>query len=203
MASRSPALASLLLLPALQTIVLVFSFYSFGDITITTAWVMLLTVTGMMMLVPPVQFSIESFAAVYTRTLPLTKRILILSKTFTAIAMYIASMLVLLTAALYMQRDFTDILIYGTGQAFPVAAACILELNILTKKYWKQGAAIGNIYARLSTYILVIVPGLVLAGVPLIAAFITLFIAASLILPVFLALGLAEFLIMTIYTLRY
>ena len=202
MASRSPALASLFLLPVLQTVVLVFSFYSYGDITATTSWVILLTVTGMMMLVPPVQFSIESFAAVYTRTLPLTKRVLVLSKTFTATVMYLASMFVLVVAALYMNRDFANILVYGTGQTFPVGAACMLELNILSKKYWKQGAAIGNIYARLSTYILVIVPGLALASVPLIAAFITLFSAINLILPLFLGLSAAEFLIMTLYTLR-
>lgn len=202
MASRSPALASLFLLPALQTVALALSFYSFGGITVTTAWVILLTVAGIMMLVPPVQFSIESFAATYTRTLPLTKKILILAKTFTAVVMYLASMFVLVAAALYMQRDFSNILTYGTGQTLPIAAACMLELNILAKKYWKEGAAIGNIYARLSTYILVIVPGLVLAGVPLIAAFVTLFYAPTLILPVFVGLGATEFLIMAMFTLH-
>jgi hypothetical protein len=82
-------------------------------------------------------------------------------------------------------------------QVFSVAAANSLELIILANKFWKEGFAIGNIYARLSTYILIILPGLVVAIVPIMASFIAYLVWEQLMLPIFLGVAFSEFVAVT------
>jgi hypothetical protein len=69
----------------------------------------------------------------------------------------------------------------------------MLESTILTNKFWKEGFAVGNIYSRLSIYVLIFIPGFVLVLIPMIAAAVTFFMAEELILQVFAAAALAEF----------
>jgi hypothetical protein len=80
---------------------------------------------------------------------------------------------------------------------FAIAAAIMLELTILTNKFWKEGFAVGNIYSRLSTYILIFIPSFALIVIPIIAAVVTFFMAEGFVLQVFLAAALVEFAAMT------
>jgi hypothetical protein len=73
----------------------------------------------------------------------------------------------------------------------------MLELTILTRKFWKEGFAVGNIYSRISTYILILIPGYAMAAIPIISAFVAFFLANSFVLPVFLAVAVGEFVLMT------
>jgi hypothetical protein len=196
-ASRSPSYASLFLLPAIQTIVLSLSFSSFGELGLTATLGFLTGISMITLLLPPTLFSIEGLASTYTRSLPLKKKTLIFSKTLLSTLTYVISIMVLTFVALFLGKDFAVILIFGAVQVFSVAAANSLELIILANKFWKEGFAIGNIYARLSTYILIILPGLVVAIVPIMASFIAYLVWEQLMLPIFLGVALSEFVAIT------
>jgi hypothetical protein len=195
-ASRSPSYASLFLLPALQTAFLAVSFSSFGDAGFSVTLGVLTGVSMMTLLLPPTMFSIEGLASAYTRSLPLKRRTLIFAKMVLSIVSYLISLVALFIVTSFLRRDFTYILVFGAIHTFSVAAASMLELTILAKKFWEEGFTMSNIYARLSTFVLILIPGYILAGIPLIAAFITFFVSGQLVLPIFLATALSEFLIM-------
>jgi predicted permease len=196
-ASRSPSYAVLFLLPALQVAILAVSFSSFEAGFAVTAGVL----TGISMttlVLPPTMFSIEGLASSYTRSLPLRKRTLILAKTLLSVFIYSLSVIALLAIALFVKRDFTSQIFFGTLYLFSIAAASMLELTILARKFWKEGFALGNVYARLSTFILILVPGYALAWAPMIAAFVAYVLAEALVLPIFLGVALAEFIAMSL-----
>lgn len=196
-ASRSPSYAVLFLLPALQVAILAVSFSSFEAGFAVTAGVL----TGISMttlVLPPTMFSIEGLASSYTRSLPLRKRTLILAKTLLSVFIYSLLVIALLAIALFVKRDFTSQILFGTLYLFSIAAASMLELTILARKFWKEGFALGNVYARLSTFILILVPGYALAWAPMIAAFVAYVFAETLVLPVFLGVALAEFIAMSL-----
>jgi predicted permease len=200
-ASRSPSYAVLFLLPALQVAVLAVSFSSFEAGFVVTAGVL----TGISMttlVLPPTMFSIEGLASSYTRSLPLRKRTLILAKTLLAVFIYSLSVIALLAIALFVKRDFTSEILFGALYLFSIAAASMLELTILARKFWKEGFALGNVYARLSTFMLILVPGYALAWAPMIAAFVAYVLAESFVLPVFLGVALAEFIAMSLIVYR-
>lgn len=191
-ASRSPSFASLFFLPAIQTAILALSLTSFG--TGVESALGILTGTSLLtLLLPPTLFSIEGLASSYTRSLPLTKRTLIRSKAFLTAVTYLVSLAVLLIVTVYLRNPALYIGIFGLAQALSIAAASMVELTILTNKFWKKGEALGNLYARLSTYILVIIPGLVTVSLPIVLSFIALFIGGEWTIPTFVGVALAEF----------
>jgi hypothetical protein len=196
-ASRAPSFASLFLLPVAQTTVLAITFSSFKDIGLSTALGILTGISMITLLLPPTLLSIEGLASSYTRHLPLGKRTLLAAKTLLATVTYMFSLLVLAVVAYALGKDFSLILAFGMIHSFSVAAAVILELSILLRKFWKEGFAVGNIYSRITTYIMVLIPGYVMAAIPMICAIATFFLASPLVLPVFLGAAFAEFAIMT------
>ena len=200
-ASRSPSYAVLFLLPALQVAVLAVSFSSFeAGFVVTTGVLTGISMTTLVL--PPTMFSIEGLASSYTRSLPLRKRTLILAKTLLAVFIYSLSVIALLAIALFVKRDFTSEILFGALYLFSIAAASMLELTILARKFWKEGFALGNVYARLSTFMLILVPGYALAWAPMIAAFVAYVLAESFVLPVFLGVALAEFIAMSLIVYR-
>lgn len=194
-ASRSPSFASLFFLPAIQTAILAMSLTSFGT-GIESALGILTGTSLLTLLLPPTLFSIEGLASSYTRSLPLTKRTLIRSKAFLTTITYLISLVVLLTVTLYLRNPALYIGIFGAAQALSIAAASMVELRILTNKFWKKGEALGNLYARLSTYILVIIPGLVTVSLPIVLGFVAFFFGGEWTVPVFVGVALAEFALM-------
>ncbi len=197
-ASRSPSFASLFFLPAIQAAVLAMSFSALGEARLITTLGVLTGLSIIILLLPPILFSIEGLASAYTRSLPLTGRTLIFSKALLSTFTYLVSLMVLLAVTLYLKRDFIYILTFGVIHTFSVSAAIILELAILARKFWKEGAVIGNLYARLSTYISILLPGLVIASMPIIIAFTTFLIASDWVIPVFLAAASTEFTIIAL-----
>ncbi len=194
-ASRSPSFASLFFLPAIQTAILAMSLTSFG-VGVESALGILTGTSTLTLLLPPTLFSIEGLASSYTRSLPLTKKTLIRSKAFLTTITYLISLGVLLGVTLYLRNNVVYIGIFGCAQAFAIAAASMLELTILTDKFWKKGEALGNLYARLSTYVLVIAPGLVTVALPIILGFAFYFLGSNWTVPAFVSVALAEFAVM-------
>jgi hypothetical protein len=197
-ASRAPSFASLFLLPAMQTIILAVSFSSFTDLGLSVSLGALIGISMITLLLPPTLLSMEGLASAFTRSLPLKKRTLISAKTLLSIVTYLISQLVLFFVAVYLNKDFSTILTYGAIHAFAVSAGIMLELSLLTRKFWKEGFAVGNIYSRLTTYITVLIPGFIVVFLPIIGAFATYFFDASLALTVFLSMALIEFAVMTL-----
>lgn len=201
-ASRAPSYASLFLLPAMQTVILAISFSSITDVGLSAALGILTGISMITLLLPPTLLSIEGLASAYTRSLPMKKRTLISAKTLLSTVTYVISLVVLSIVAVYAGRDFSFVLTFGTIHTFAIAAAVMLELTILTDKFWKEGFAVGNIYSRLSTYVLIFIPGFAVVLVPMIVAVVTFFLAEQLYLTAFLATALAEFTLMTAVVVR-
>jgi hypothetical protein len=194
-ASRAPSFASLFLLPAMQTIILALLFSSSSGQQLFDNLGILTGISFITLLLPPTLLSIEGLASSYTRSLPMKKRTLISAKALLSIVMYMISLIVLFFVATYLNRGLS-ILIYGGIHVLALSAGIMFELTILTRKFWKEGFAVGNIYSRLTTYILILIPGFILALLPIIGAFMVLSIAESLVLPVFLAMASSEFAVM-------
>jgi hypothetical protein len=201
-ASRAPSYASLFLLPAMQTVILAISFSSISEVGLSAALGILMGISMITLLLPPTLLSIEGLASSYTRSLPMKKRTLISAKTLLSTVTYLISLIVLFIVAFYLGRDFSYILTFGTIHMLAIAAAIMLELTILTNKFWTEGFAVGNIYSRLSIYILIFIPGFAVVLVPMIATIVTFFLAEQLVLPVFLAVASAEFALMSAVVIR-
>jgi predicted permease len=163
---------------------------------------LLITISWVVLLLPPNLISLEGLAVSYTRSLPIRKKTMILSKMLLTSIMYITSLAVLLVTALYFRRDAASVLIFGITNLFSVIAAATLELILLTNKLWKESSAIGNMYAKLLSYIVMVVLGLVVVSVPIIGAFTALFFAPNLLIPIFLGLALVEFALTMAYFSR-
>lgn len=191
-ASRAPSFASLFLLPVIQTAVLALTFSSFREVGLSTELGILTGISMITLLLPPTLLSIEGLGSAYTRHLPMRKRTLIVGKALLSTITYMLSLAVLSIVAFYQGKDFS-ILTFGMTHSLSVAAAIMVELTILMRKFWKEGFAVGNIYSRMSTYILIIIPGFIVAAIPIVGAFVTYFLFIPLVLPVFLATCAAEF----------
>lgn len=196
-ASRAPSFASLFLLPAMQTAILAISFSSFRDVGLSVTLGTLTGISMITLLLPPTLLSIEGLASMYTRSLPMEKRTLISAKTLLSIVTYMISLIVLFFVATYLNRDFSLILTYGAIHTLSVSAGIMLELTILTNKFWKEGFAVGNIYSRITTYVLILIPAFTIVMLPIIAAFVTFLFAKDIALPVFFATASLEFAVMT------
>jgi hypothetical protein len=195
-ASRAPSYASLFLLPVIQTVVLAVTFSSFNEVGLSTALGILTGISMITLLLPPTLLSIEGLGSAYTRHLPMKKRTLITAKTLLSTVTYMISLVVLSIVAYALGKNFSSILTFGMTHVLSVAAAIMLELTILMRKFWKEGFALGNIYSRISTYILILIPGYIVAAIPIVSAFVAFFFAAPLALPVFFTIAVVEFALM-------
>ncbi|MCJ7422880.1 hypothetical protein MUP01_01235 [Candidatus Bathyarchaeota archaeon] len=201
-ASRSPSYASLFLLPALQTAILAITFSSFGEMGFSTTLGVLTGISFVTLMLPPTMFSIESLASVYTRSLPLRKGTLIFAKTALSVITYLISLVTLTVVASYLGKNFTYILSFGLVYTFSVAAAFLLELVILANRFWSEGFAMGNVYAKLSSFILILLPAYLVAWTPIIVAFVSYFLVADWVLAVFSVVSLSEFVTLAFVAFR-
>jgi len=184
-ASRSPSYASILLLPAIQTVILAFSFSAFDSVGLSETLGILVGMSFMTILLPPTLFSIEGLSSTYTRSLPITKRTLIVAKTMLATITYIISLLVISACTLYLQKSAFFILTYGGAHILAIAAANMLETLLFVRTFWKSGFALGNIYAKLSTYVLILIPGAMIISAPVAVAIMMMVLKLPFVLPAF------------------
>ncbi len=200
-ASRAPSYASLFLLPVVQTVVLASSFSSLQNIGPEYALTILVGMSTLTLIIAPILFSIEGLSSSYSRTLPLRRRTLIAAKEFLATLTYVIALVVLSVVGLFTSRDFTVLLLFGGFYVFSIAAGSMVELIIMANKFWKEGFAMSNIYSRLSTYILVVLPGIVIVAVPVIGALVASSFAEELVLPIFGAASILESIVSGLFIL--
>jgi len=205
-ASRSPSYASLFLLPPLETILLGIllggSFSTASATGFSAVLGILVGISLVTLILPPTLLSLEGLASSYTRSLPLRKRTVISSKAVLSALMYASSLLILVLIALYLRKSANTILTFGLIQLLSVIAASVLELVISARKFWREGFAVGNMYARLSTFVVILIPGLILAYVPVVAAVLAFEFATSMTAWVYLAVALLEFVMMLLIASR-
>jgi len=201
-ASRSPSYASLFFLPVVQTVVLALTFTSFTEIGAATALGLLTGISLLTLLLPPTLLSIEGLASAYTKHLPLRKRTLTTAKTFVATITYVVSIFILTGVAFFIGKDYLSVAIFGIIHTFSVSAAIMLEITLMMRKFWKEGFAVGNIYSRITTYVAILIPGYILAAVPMTLAFVSFFLEPAFAVQIFLAAALTEFAFMTLIVLR-
>lgn len=170
-ASRTPGFAFLILLPLLDAAALgIWTFISvpakinaFGlAVAAVVSSALLATFFG------PAFFAIEVMGYSYTRTLPLPERSVLRGKVALVGSIYaIAAGLVV---SLTLLRVFSPILFIGFVAAeFPaILAAAVLEIGILFRRARTTGLPITNLYAGAWWAAMVSVPGLIVAGAPII-----------------------------------
>lgn len=148
----------------------------------------------------PTLFSAETLASAYMKSLPLKKRTLVIAKTTLSTLTYFGCVIALAIGALYVGRDIFSVIAFGLAQALSVAAGCMTELLLLIRKFWDKELEYSNIYANLSTFIVVLTPGIIICLVPTAACFIVSFVNIQLAITVFFASAAAEFVAITSLT---
>jgi predicted permease len=172
-ASRTPGYAFLILLPILDAAAIGLLTYvtpsaqsplvpslALGAVTVAA---LLATFFG------PAFFAIEVLAYSYSRTLPLSNRSVVFGKVALIVLMYLVAATVIVGFAIL--RFFAP----GVFGAFVLAelpavvAAAFVELGLLFRWARRRGLAITSLYTGAWVAVVVSVPGLLLAGAPVIA----------------------------------
>ncbi len=170
-ASRTPGYAFLILLPILDALTLGFFTYvdsptkdlsfSLGLASVTTA-ALLATFFG------PAFFAIEVLAFSYGQTLPLAPRVNILAKSTLVALIYLLSgsiVLVFVGARVFDPFLFAAFVL---AELPAVVAAAFFEFDLLFWRARSRAMPITNLYTGAWTAILVAIPGLLIAGAPLV-----------------------------------
>lgn len=193
LASRSPAYASVLVLPAIQTVIIVISFLrAHIALNATTIFGFLTGISFITLIVAPVLFSIETLASAYVRSLPLKKKTVLAAKASLTVMIYLSSIIVLSIIALYLRKDFVSVLTFGLAHVLSVAAACIVQLLILIRRFWKDESAMSNIYANIYIFATVLIPGVVICMAPITVGMIMQLTNVQLTFPLYFATALTE-----------
>lgn len=169
-ASRTPAYAFLLLLPLLDAFVLgLFTYlgspapflaqrYAFAGVTVA---VLLATFFG------PVFFATEVIGFSMTRTLPLSQRTLIFSKTGLIAFVYLMAFAVVAVLVSSRVYDFPSFVLFAVVELPAVVAAAFLEIGVLLERAKQTGVPIASLYSGAWWTTLVVVPGLLVSIAPL------------------------------------
>lgn len=192
-ASRSPAYASILVLPAIQTVIIIISFLrAHIDLNAITIFGFLIGVSFIALIVAPVLFSTETLASAYTRSLPLKRKTVLAAKASLTVMIYLSSITVLSLIALYLKKDVVSVLTFGLTHALSIAAASIVQLLLLIRKFWREESAMSNIYANIYVFVAVLIPGLTICMAPLLVGMVTQLTNGQLTFSLYLVIALLE-----------
>jgi hypothetical protein len=170
-ASRMPGYAFLILFPILDAVAIGLFTYISGPGSSAAFGLALAAVSTAALLATffgPAFFAVEVIAYSYGRTLPLSERSLLLGKLALVAAIYlVAGGLVL---GLTLLRVFQPLLFlaFVLAELPAVLAASLLELGILFRRARSKGLPIVNLYSGAWYAFFVSVPGLLVAGLPLV-----------------------------------
>jgi len=170
-ASRTPGYAFLILLPILDAVAIGLLTYASPLNARVATSLALAAVTLAALLATffgPAFFAIEVIAYSYGRTLPLPNRAVLFGKVALIAMIYLVA--AGLIVAFTLLRLF-DPGVFGAfvGAELPaVVAAAFLEIGLLFRWARKRGLAITNLYAGAWFAVVVSVPGLVVAGLPVV-----------------------------------
>jgi predicted permease len=172
MASRTPGYAFLILLPILDAVALGLLTYVTGPRPGTGTSLALGAVSTAALLATffgPAFFAIEVVAYSYGRTLPLPDRSLVLGKVVLIALIYLVAGGLVLAITNLRISDPAVFLGFILAEFPAVAAASLLELGILLRRARRHGLPLVNLYTGAWVAVLVSIPGLFVAGAPLIA----------------------------------
>ncbi len=170
-ASRTPGYAFLILLPLLDAVAIgLWTYVSSPAPTdaLNLALAAVATAALLATFFGPAFFAIEVMGYSYSRSLPLAERSLLLGKvSLVALIYLLASGMVL---GLTLLRVFAPALfvIFLLAELPGILAAAFLELGILFRRARRAGLPIVNLYAGAWWVAAVSIPGLIVAGAPLI-----------------------------------
>ncbi len=172
LASRTPGFAFLILLPLLDAVALGLVTYAGAPGASAARGVALGAVSAAALLATffgPAFFALEVIAQSYGRTLPLAPRSMALGKVALVGMIYLAAGGIVL--AITVARVPAPLLFAGfvAAELPAVLAAGLLEIGILYRWGRRRGLPVTNLYVGSWTVIAVAIPGLVLAGLPLLA----------------------------------
>jgi predicted permease len=169
-ASRTPGLAFLILLPLLDAFILGLSTvvaspspkaaeaFAFAAVAVAA---MLATFFG------PAFFATEVMGFSFTRTLPIPRRTLLFGKAALIFIIYVcASVLVMALVAAKLSQPIPFAL-FAAIELPGVLAAAFLELGVLFHRAERTGIPVATLYSGAWWATLIVVPGLIVAGLPL------------------------------------
>jgi predicted permease len=171
-ASRVPGYAFIVLLPLIDALVLGLSTYvgtpsaanvfNLGVAAVSTA-AFLATFFG------PAFFATEVMGYSYTRTLPLRPRTLLAGKVLLVLLVY--TLAATIVVAFTLARVFSPLifLAFILAELPALSAAALLEFGILYRVSERRGLPLTNLYTGAWWATIVVIPGLVVIGLPLAA----------------------------------
>jgi predicted permease len=170
-ASRTPGFAFLILLPILNAIALgaytlvtntsATDAYNVAVATVATE-ALLATFFG------PAFFAIEVMGFSYSRTLPLPRRSLMGGKVALVAGLYLGASSIVLGLTLLTIFNPGAFFLFILAELPAVAAAALLEFGILYRVSDRKGLPITNLYAGAWWALIVAIPGVFVAGIPLV-----------------------------------
>lgn len=170
-ASRTPGFAFLILLPILDAVAIGLWTYvsapgsgqalALGLASVTTA-ALLATFFG------PAFFAIEVNAYSYSRTLPVADRSVVLAKVALVTLLYTIACAIVVILTLLRVFEPAVFVAFIVAELPAVVAAALVEFGILYRRARKRGLPIVNLYAGAWYMLLVTVPGLIVAGAPVV-----------------------------------
>ncbi|MCI4336284.1 MAG: hypothetical protein L3K17_03690 [Thermoplasmata archaeon] len=171
-ASRNPAYAFVILLPLLDALglgLLTFISNPTPQATFSLAIAAVVTAALLATFFGPALFAIEVMGYSYTRALPLGDRSIVLGKVALVGAIYLGATGIVV--ALTLTRVFAplDFLAFTLAELPAVLAASLLEFGLLFHRARKTGLPIVNLYSGAFWATAVALPGVIVAGVPILA----------------------------------
>ncbi len=171
-ASRTPGYAFLILLPMLDALAIgLWTFVSAPDSSVAFGLALAAVTTAALLATffGPAFFAIEVLAFSYGRTLPLSDRSLLAGKVLLVALMYLVASGIVLGITLVRVFDPAIFALFIVAELPAVVAASLLELGILFRRSRARGLPITNLYAGAWYAVLVSIPGVIVAGAPLVA----------------------------------
>lgn len=170
-ASRNPAYAFVILLPLLDALGLgLLTFISSPTPAATFSLAVAAVVTAALLATffGPALFAIEVMGYSYTRSLPLSDRSIVLGKVALVAAIYLGATGIVM--ALTLPRVFSplDFLAFTFAELPAVVAASLMEFGILFHRARVTGLPIVNLYSGAFWATAVAVPGVIVAGAPIV-----------------------------------
>ena len=172
-ASRTPGYAFLLLLPLLDALALGLLTLADAPSRSAATGLALGAVTAAALLATffgPAFFAIEVLAYSYGRTLPLSDRAVVGGKVALVAGIYLAASAIVLALASIRVADAAVFVGFAAAELPAVVAASCLEIGWLFRTARRRGFPIANLYSGAWTAVLVAIPGLFVAGLPLVVS---------------------------------
>jgi predicted permease len=170
-ASRTPGYAFLILLPLLDAFVLGLSSYVAAPGPAAAGHYALAAVTVAALLATffgPAFFATEVLGYSFTRTLPISRRTLLLGKASLIVLIYTVASLLVMGLVAFRVGDPVPFLVFALAELPAVLGAAVLELGVLFNRAERTGIPLTNLYSGAWWTMLVVIPGLVVAGIPLV-----------------------------------